>query len=561
LHASLMARLDRLGPAKEIAQIGAAIGREFSHAVLAAVVRKPEAELRSALDRLIGAGLLFRLGVPPNASYLFKHALVQDAAYGTLLRDSRRALHALVAETLETDFADIAERQPELLAHHFTEAEQLEKAARLWGKAGLRSLERSALIEAAEQITRALAQIARSASEPALRREEIKLQLAFSNAVMLTKGYAAPETKAAFERASALIERAQALGEAPEDPLTLFSVLYGFWVVNLIAFNGEAMRELAGQFLALAEKQSEIVPLMIGHRLMGTSLVFTGDIAEGRAHYDQAIALYDPAVHRPLATRFGHDVGVVILCQRSFALWHLGYPESALADADYAVRDARELGHAATLMYALCYASSISVLCRKYAAANALLDEVIALAEEKGASFWRAYAMTVLGRLLIETGKALAGRQMIASGIVGLQSTGGTVGLPLYLCNLAYANSELGNYEEAWRCIGEALTVIETTKQTLNNAEVHYVAGEIALKSSEETKAVAHLEQAIAVARAQQARSIELRATMSMARLWRDQGKRQQAQDLLAPVYGWFTEGFDTLDLKEAKALLDELAS
>jgi predicted ATPase len=249
------------------------------------------------------------------------------------------------------------------------------------------------------------------------------------------------------------------------------------------------------------------------------------------------------------------------LCQRSLALWHLGYPESALADADYAVRDARELGHAATLMYALRWASGNSVRSRNYAAANALLDELIALAEEKGAPFWRASAMTVLGRVLTETGKALAGRQMIASGIVALQSTGGTVGLPLYLCNLAYANSELGNYEEAWRCIGEALAVIETTKQTLHKAEVHYVAGEIALKSSEDTKAVAHLEQAIAVARAQQAKSIELRATMSMARLWRDQGKRQQAQDLLAPVYGWFTEGFDTLDLKEAKALLDELAS
>jgi len=561
LHASLMARLDRLGPAKEIAQIGAAIGREFSHVVLAAVVRKPEPELRSALDRLIGAGLLFQLGVPPNASYLFKHALVQDAAYGTLLRDSRRALHAVVAETLETDFADIAERQPELLAHHFTEAEQLEKAARLWGKAGLRSLEQSAVIEAVEQLSRALTQIARSASEPALRREEIKLQLALSNAAMLTKGYAAPETKAAFGRASTLIERAHALGEAPEDPLTLFSVLYGFWVVNFIAFDGDAMRELAGQFLALAQKQNEIVPLMIGHRLMGTSLVFTGDIAEGRAHYDQAIALYDPAVHRPLATRFGQDVRVVILCQRSLALWHLGYPESALAHADYAVRDARELGHAATLMYALWHGSWIAVQSRKYAAANALLDELIALAEEKGASFWRAYATADLGRLLTETGKALAGRQMIASGIVALQSTGGTIGLPRYLCNLAYANSELGNYEEAWRCVGEALVIIETTKQTLNKAEVHYVAGEIALKSSDETKAVAHLEQAIGVARAQQARSMELRATMSMARLWRDQGKRQQAQDLLAPVYGWFTEGFDTLDLKEAKALLDELAS
>ena len=353
LHASLMARLDRLGPAKEVAQIGAAIGREFSHALLAAVARKPEAELRSALDRLIAAGLLFRQGVPPHATYLFKHALVQDAAYGTLLREPRRALHARIAETLESQFAEIAENQPELLARHCTEAGLIEKAAGLWGKAGQRSLARSALVEAAEQLTRALDQIATLPATPALRREQIKLQVALITPLMHVKGYAAPETKAAAERARLLIEQAEALGEPPEDPLLLFSVLYGFWVANFVAFNGDVMRELAAQFLALAEKQGATVPLMIGHRLMGISLLHTGDIAEGRAHFDQAIALYDPAEHRPLATRFGQDVRVAILSYRSLALWLLGYPEAALADAEHALKDAREIGQAATLMYAL----------------------------------------------------------------------------------------------------------------------------------------------------------------------------------------------------------------
>ena len=314
LHASLMARLDRLGPAKEVAQIGAAIGREFSHALLAAVVRKPEAELRSALDRLIAAGLLFRQGVPPHATYLFKHALVQDAAYGTLLREPRRALHARIAETLESQFAEIAENQPELLARHCTEAGLIEKAAGLWGKAGQRSLERSALVEAVEQLTRALDQIAALPATPALRREQIKLQVALITPLIHVKGYAAPETKAAAERARLLIEQAEALGEPPEDPLLLFSVLYGFWVANYVAFNGDVVRELAAQFLALAEKQGATVPLMIGHRLMGMSLLCTGDIAEGRAHLDRAIALYDPAEHRPLATRFGQDARVAILC-------------------------------------------------------------------------------------------------------------------------------------------------------------------------------------------------------------------------------------------------------
>ena len=332
LHASLMARLDRLGPAKEVAQIGAAIGREFSHALLAAVARKPEAELQSALDRLIEAGLLFRQGVPPHATYLFKHALVQDAAYGTLLREPRRALHARIAETLESQFAEIAESRPELLARHCTEAGLIEKAAGLWGKAGQRSLARSALVEATAQLTRALDQIATLPATPALRREQIKLQVALVNALMHTKGYAAPETKAAVEQARLLIEQAEALGEPPEDPLLLFSVLYGFWVGNYVAFNGDVMRKLAAQFLALAEKQGATVPLMVGHRLMGTSLLFTGDIAQGRAHFDQAVALYDPAEHRPLATRFGQDVGVAILSYRSWALWLLGYPEAALAD-------------------------------------------------------------------------------------------------------------------------------------------------------------------------------------------------------------------------------------
>ena len=357
LHASLMARLDRLGPAKEVAQIGSAIGREFSHALLASVARKSEAELGSALDRLVQAGLLFRQGVPPQASYLFKHALVQDAAYGTLLREPRRALHARIAEAIESQFAETAESQPEILARHCTEAGLIEKAAGLWGKAGQRSLDRSALVEAAAQFTRALEQIATLPGTPALRREQIKLQVALITPLIHVKGYAAAETKAAAEQARLLIEQAEALGEPPEDPLLLFSVLYGFWVANFVAFNGDVVRDLAAQFLALAEKQRATVPLMIGHRLMGTSLLFTGDIAEGRAHFDQAIALYDPAEHRPLATRFGQDVGVAILSYRSLALWLLGYPEAALADADHALKDAREIGQAATLMYALLRAS------------------------------------------------------------------------------------------------------------------------------------------------------------------------------------------------------------
>ena len=445
LHASLMARLDRLGSAKDVAQIGAVIGREFSHALLAAVARKPETELQSALDRLMAAGLLFRQGVPPHATYLFKHALVQDAAYGTLLREPRRALHARIAETLESQFADIAENQPELLARHYTEAGLIEKALALWGKAGQRSLERSALVEAVEQLTRALAQIAALPATRALRREEIKLQVALITPLIYVKGYTAPETKAATERAHLLIEQAEALGEPLEDPLLLFSVLYGFWVASYVAFNGDVMRTLAAQFLALAEKQAAAVPLMIGHRLMGTSLLETGDIAQGRAHYDRAIALYNPAQHRPLATRFGQDIAVSILAYRSRALWLLGYPEAALADISHAIKDAREIRQAGTLMYALFHASFSHIHRRNYAAANAHSDEVVALADEKGAAFWKAAGMMNQGSVLAATDKASSAVQMITSGITAWRSTGATVQIPLYLPYLAKAYANSGN--------------------------------------------------------------------------------------------------------------------
>ena len=563
LHASLMARLDRLGPAKEVAQIGAAIGREFSHALLAAVVRKPEAELGSALERLMAAGLLFRQGVPPHATYLFKHALVQDAAFGTLLREPRRALHARIAETLEGQFPEIAANQPELLALHCTEAGLIEKAAGLWGKAGQRSVQRSALVEAAAQFTRALDQIAALPSTPALRREQIKLQVALINPLLHVKGYAAPESKAAVERARLLIEQSEALGEPPEDPLLLFSVIYGFWVANAVAFHADVAREFAAQFLALAEKQKAIVQLMVGHRLMGSSLLLTGDIAQGRTHLDQALALYDPAEHRPLATRFGQEIRVAILGHRSMGLWALGYAEAALADTEQALRDAREISHAATLMYALYNTSLTHILRGNYAAAKAEADELAALADEKGASLWKAWGMMTQGSVLALTGKASDAVDKITSGITAVRSTGGTLWMPFRLSHLTRAYAELGQFDDAWRCIDEAMTAMETTKEKWCEADIHRIAGEVALKSPEPdaAKAEAHFERALGVARQQQAKSWELRAAMSMARLWRDQGKRDEARELLAPVYGWFTEGFDTLDLKEAKALLDELAA
>jgi predicted ATPase len=560
LHASLMARLDRLGPAKEVAQTGATIGREFSHALLGAVAAKSEADLASALDQLIAAGLLFRQGAPPHSTYLFKHALVQDAAYGTLLREPRRALHARIAETLEDQFSEIVENQPELLARHYTDAGLIEKAAFLWGKAGQQSLARSALAEATAQFNRALALIAALPATPALRREQIKLQVALITPLMYLKGLAGSETKAAVERARLLIEQAETLGEPLDDPLLLFSVLYGFWFVNLAAFNGDVLHDLAKHFLELAEKRRATIPLMIGHRLVATSSQCTGDCADSRAHYDRALALYDAAKHRPLADRFGQDIRVAILSYRSINLWMPGYPEAALADVDQALKGARGIGHAPSLMYALAMTSITHILLGNYAAANTQLDELVAVAQEKSALFWKAVGTSLQGWVLAETGKPSDAVHQTTSGMTAYLSMGATYNLPLSLFYSAKAYADLCQFDDAWRCIDEATAAVNRTNERWWEAEVSRIAGEIALKvpKPDAAKAEAYFERALAVARKQQAKSWELRAAMSMARLWRDQGKRKEARDLLAPVYGWFTEGFETLDLKEAKALLEE---
>ena len=313
--------------------------------------------------------------------------------------------------------------------------------------------------------------------------------------------------------------------------------------------------------LTLAEKQGATVPLMIAHRLMGISLMDTGDIAEGRAHYDEALSLYEPAEHHWLATRFGQDAGVTALGFRARTVWLLGYPEAALADARHALRDAREIDDAASLLWGLFAAFIIESVCGYYTRANTRVDELVALADEKDAAQWRAWGMLGRGWLLGLTGRAADAVRRITSGIATWRSTGSTVWMPVHLSYLARAYSELGQVDDAWRCIEEATISIETTNERWCEADIHRVAGEIALTSPEPdaTKAEAYFERALAVARAQQAKSWELRAAMSMARLWRDQAKRQQAHDLLTPVYGWFTEGFDTLDLKEAKALLEQL--
>jgi predicted ATPase len=371
-----------------------------------------------------------------------------------------------------------------------------------------------------------------------LRQEQIRLQVALITPLIHIKGYSALETKAAIEQARLLLEQAEALGEHPEDPLLLFSVLYGLFVANVMAFNGDVSRDIA--------------------------LMFRGDFVEGRAHLDQAIALYDPDAHRSLAARFGEDQTVATLGLRSRALWLLGYPEAALRDAHDALKRARETGEAASLMFALHFTAVPLILCGSYTQATAFAGELRALADEKEVPFWKVNGSLNQGCLFALTGDAPdKAVQMITSGITALLPTGVTLGMPWWLLHLATAHANLHQFDDAWRYITEAASTTKNTRERWPEAEVNRAAGEIALRSPERRskEAEEYFQRALAVARQQQAKSWELRASMSLARLWRDQGKVQQARELLAPVYGWFSEGFDTRDLKEAKALLEELAA
>ena len=542
--------------------MGAAIGREFSHALLVAVTGETEAQLAAPLERLVQSGLLYCRGSAPHATYLFKHALVQDTAYGTLLREPRRALHSRIASALESRFPEVSETQPELLARHFAEAGLIEKATSYWGRAGQRSLERSASVEAEAQFKRALEGVAALPDEPGRRRDEINLQVGLAKAVMQTKGFASPETKAAFERTRVLVQRAEALGDSIEDPLVLFSVLFGFFMANFVAFNADAVRGVAEQCLSLAQKDGAAIPLMLGHSLLGVALVTCGDFTQGLAQIDRAHALYDADEHSQPLLRFGIDAGMMGLVMRAYALWALGRLDAARADVERAISDARKIGHPFTLMGVLHLSGSTQLRLGNIAAAKAQADELVALAEEKSAPAFIAHGMADQSCALAFGGESSKAVQLFERAIAYDRALASTVEIPSLLSVLAKAHADLGRFDDARRCIGEAIALAEASGEKWWEPDLHRTAGEIEMKAPERdaAKAQASFERALAIARARQARSFELRAATGLARLRRDQGRIAEARDALAPVYGGFTQGFDTPDLIEAKALLMELA-
>jgi predicted ATPase/class 3 adenylate cyclase len=555
LQQSLTARLDRLGPAREVAQIGSVIGRDFSYALLHSVAGMEEAPLRTARERLTETDILLVQGLPPESNYRFKHALIQDAAYATLLRDKRRQLHTRIAEALELLSPEAVEARPELIAQHCAEAGLVEKAVHYRLKAGQAAIQRSATAEALAQLNMGLELLASLPDCAARDRLEIELQVALGVALMAAKGWSAPETARANARARALCER---LGETAR----LFPVLYGQWVFHAVRAELAEAQEVGNEMLRRAEEQGEMAARVVGHRLLGTGHVLRGALDQARAHFERGLALYDPQLHRDLAFLYAQDPRAAGLSGLSWALLALGYPEQARARSREALESARELAHLNTQAYALLYASVFSQLGRDRSATQETGDALATLAGEQGFPHFVAATKVIHGWVLAETDNAEAGLAQIREGLAAWKATGAGFCVPYFLGLQAQAHARAGQVEEGLDRLIEALTLADRTGERVLEAELHRLRSELLqmVHGCDPARVEASFRCAMTVAHSQGARLWELRAAMSMARLWHDQGKPQQARALLAPIYGWFTEGFDTRDLKEAQVLLNALA-
>ena len=559
LHASLMARLDRSGEGKAAAQIGAALGREFSLALLAAVSGKSDAELRASVDRLVDAGLLIQRGTAQRPTFLFKHALLQDAAYSTLLREPRRALHARIVKAFETEFTEVAAMQPELLARHCAAAGLIEKAVAYGAIAAERALTRSALAEAVESLKRALALIEASPSTRALRRERIKLQVALIMPVVRVAGQSSQIARQAVQRASELIAEAEANGEPSDDPLLLFGVLFATMIAKITAFEGRTTVELADSFLKLAEAQTNSGLRIAFMNFKAQALFNVGEFEAARALADTSLAMFNPAEHRWMAARFGDDQRVINLAFRAMILFALGYPDQARADARFIVEDAREIGQAATLAFALYYAAWVGLWLGEYNFVAEALDELEPLAHTKGMPLWIAEAQYARGVLRVQTGDPEAGLLCLRGALAGIKAMGATSLEPLAFAGIALGKLKLRQYDEALENARAAQEVVEAAGLTWYKAETLRLEGE-SLAHSDIAAAEACFLAALETARRQKARAWELRATASLARLRRAQGRQAEGYAMLALVIDGFREGFDTRDLREARALLRELA-
>ncbi len=559
LHDALMARLDRLGPAKEIAQLGSTIGREFSYELLQAVSPLDEATLQQGLKQLVAAELVYQRGLLPQAHYLFKHALIQDTAYQSLLKSTRQQYHQQIVQVMEERFAETKETQPELLARHYTEAGLSAQAIPYWQRAGERASQRAAYVEAISHLTTGLALLQTLPDTPERTQQELDLQITLGPILMNTKGYGAPEVGKAYTRAR---ELCQQIGETPQ----LFSVLYGLFAFYCGQMEHKTAHELGEQLLHLAQRLQDLDLLLEAHYVLGIASNMLGEFASARAHLKQSIALYDPRKHRFHAFVYGQDPGVCARSEVVRTLWYLGYPDQALKTSHEAFILAQELSHPLSLAYALAFATVVHQLRREEQAAQERAETAITLSTEQGfldyltmGTIWRGWA-------LAEQGQVEEGMAQIRQGLAAGHAVGAGALRPFSLALLAEAYGKAGQTEEGLSALAEALAVVDKNGEREYEAELHRLKGSLTLQSkvqgpkSKVEEAEECFLKAIEIARRQSAKAWELRAVMSLSRLWQQQGKTTEARQMLAEIYGWFTEGFDTKDLQEAKAMIEELS-
>jgi class 3 adenylate cyclase/tetratricopeptide (TPR) repeat protein len=552
LHASLIARLDRLGPiAKEIAEIGAVSGREFSYELIEPVAQRSAAELEAALLRLTEAGLLFCRGTPPLSSYLFKHALVQDAAYSTLLRATRQELHARVAAVLEAHFADLVERQPELLAHHLTAAGDTQRAVDQWLKAGQHAAARLTYREAIAHLERGLDALRSRLEGTARDEQEIELQLALGLCSFTAKGAVAGLPAYA---------RAHELADKHGNSRQRFEALYGVWQCQMASGGIVAAGRFSVQLMRMTQTERETGLRLQAHHSAWSTLIYAGEPAEAREHADAGRLLYDPEQHRIHRLVYGgHDPGACARYVGALAESILGYPEKALASIAEALSLADRITHPFTSATAILIASMVHVNNREPEEALRRLEAAEALAAEQRLSLM-AEPNLVRGAALVERGAAAEAIVSLQQGLTECRRRGATLLLPFGLAFLSDALIRCGEHAAALAAAREGLEVAGVTGERVWDAELHRLAGIALVGLNRLEEGQTAFDEALIIARRQQAKSYELRTATSVARLWGEQGRRAEARELLTPVYGWFTEGFDTADRKEARALLDELA-
>jgi class 3 adenylate cyclase/predicted ATPase len=552
LQDSLTARLDRLAPVKEVAQIGATIGRQFSFELILAVCRIAEGELEDALEYLVDAQLLSRRGRPPEARYSFKHALVQDAACASLLKATRKQIHARIAHAIEVQFPQIVETQPEVLAYHYTEAVLPDKAVDYGLMAGRRATQRSAHLEAVAHLRKALEMIAVMPQIEERNHRELDVQLALGASMMTAQGASSTQTAKAYTRAHELCEHL-------DDPPQLLQVKWAMSMYHGLRAEWSKARKLQEELLRSAEEQRDEVALMNAHRTLGFTLYSLGELVEAQEHLKQAVRLYDTKRHGALAVVYGQDPGVGNLLVLSWDLWALGYPDKAVATSEQAVELAGQLDHPHSQAYALFYAAVVRALRGEYERALERAEAAIRIADEYGFPIWIALSQIVKGEALAMQSDSAQGIEKIRQGLMDYQATGATMSVPTYLCALARALFTGGHFEEVLRVVEEGMMKVLQTGERRDEVELKRLKGEACIRLSREADGEASLQSAIGIAREQGARSLELRAATSLARLWFGQGKCTDARDLLDSVYNWFTEGFDSADLREAMALRDEL--